>query len=298
VTDVIPTEIGNEKTVLRILGSLEKHSEHPLAQAVVERAKKDEVRLETVTDFSAIEGKGLSGKIGKITYLAGNLKLASELKLKIDNTNIEHLASQGKTPVILMTKKEIIGYFGIADTVKEEAKETVANLHKQNIKVAMLTGDNRQTANFIASQVGIDRILAEVLPGDKANEIKKIQAEGYRVAMVGDGINDAPALATADVGVAMGTGTDVAIESAGITLLGGNIAKLPKAVTLARATMKTIKQNLFWAFFYNIIGIPIAAGVLYPFFGILLSPAIAGGAMALSSVFVVGNSLLLKRLKI
>jgi Cu+-exporting ATPase len=298
VTDIIPTKRGNEKTILRILGSLEKQSEHPLGQAVVERAKRGGGNLEKVTNFSAIEGKGLSGKIGETTYFAGNLKLVQELKLKINKEAVERLASQGKTPVVLMTKKEIIGYFGIADTVKDEAKEAITRLHKQNIKVAMLTGDNRQTANFIASQVGIDRIFAEVLPGDKANEINRLQAEGYRVAMVGDGINDAPALATADVGVAMGTGTDVAIESAGITLLGGNIAKLPKAVTLARATMKTIKQNLFWAFFYNIIGIPIAAGVLYPFFGILLSPAIAGGAMALSSVFVVGNSLLLKRLKI
>jgi len=197
-----------------------------------------------------------------------------------------------------MTKRHIIAYIGIADTIKEDAKESIAELHKQGIRVAMLTGDNLKTAQYIAKQVNIDRVIAGVLPKDKASEIQKLQKEGYKVAMVGDGINDAPALATADVGIAMGTGTDVAIESAGITLLGGHISKLPKAVRLARATMGVIKQNLFWAFFYNIVGIPIAAGALYPFFGILLSPAIAGAAMGFSSVSVVANSLLLKRVKI
>ncbi|MSU25989.1 MAG: HAD family hydrolase [Candidatus Levybacteria bacterium] len=186
----------------------------------------------------------------------------------------------------------------IADTIKYDAKETVVALHKLGIKVAMLTGDNMRTAEYIAKQVGIDRVIAEVLPVDKANEIKKLQKEGFRVAMVGDGINDAPALATADVGVAMGKGTDVAIESSDITLLGGHISKLPRAIKLARVTMRVIKQNLFWAFFYNTVGIPIAAGALYPLIGIMISPAIAGVYMALSSVSVISNSLLLKRAKI
>ncbi len=205
---------------------------------------------------------------------------------------------QGKTPIILMTKKAIIGYIGIADTVRDETKNAVKKLHSLGIKVAMLTGDNKQTATYIAKQVNIDQVIAEVLPSQKAQQIQKLQQEGHRVAMVGDGINDAPALATSDVGIAMGTGTDVAIESAGITLLGGHIAKLPQAILLSRKTMRVIKQNLFWAFFYNIIGIPVAAGVLYPTFGLLLNPAIAGAAMGLSSVSVVANSLRLKAMRV
>lgn len=298
LTEIVAISKGSEDKLLQILASLEKHSEHPLAQAITKGAEGRGLKLLKVTKFSALEGKGLTGVVGKETYFAGNGKLASDLGLKISKETIEKFSLRGETPVILMTKGRVLGYFGMADTIKDEAKETVTKLHQQNIKVAMLTGDNRKTAEHIASLVGIDRVIAEVLPADKAVEVKKLQKEGYQVAMVGDGINDAPALATADVGVAMGTGTDVAIESAGITLLGGNVLKLPKAVTLARATMRTIKQNLFWAFFYNIIGIPIAAGLLYPVWGILLSPAIAGGAMALSSVFVVGNSLLLKKVRI
>jgi Cu+-exporting ATPase len=197
-----------------------------------------------------------------------------------------------------MTTKKIIGYIAVADTIKDEAPAVIRQLHHLGISIGMLTGDTQQTATHIAQQLGIDRVMAEVLPKDKAHEVQKLQQEGYHVAMIGDGINDAPALATADVGVAMGTGTDVAIESAGVTLLGGNLEKLPKAVRLARATMTTIQQNLFWAFFYNVVGIPIAAGVLYPFFGILLSPAIAGAAMAFSSVSVVLNALRLKTVKL
>lgn len=295
VTDIHPVDAHSEKDVVQILASLESHSEHPLAVAVMEMAKEKKLSLHKVKNFSAIEGKGLKGSIDTTEYYAGNLKLTAYLKLKADEEIIKTLASQGKTPVMLMTKKEVIGYVGIADKIKDDAKKAVNELHKQGFQVAMLTGDNQKTAEYIARQVGIDRVIAEVLPADKAAEIQKLQKEGHNVAMVGDGINDAPALATADVGIAMGTGTDVAIESAGITLLGGHISKLPKAVGLARATMGIIKQNLFWAFFYNIIGIPIAAGVLYPFFGILLSPAIAGAAMGFSSVSVVANSLRLKK---
>lgn len=298
VTDISPVGNHSAEKVLTLLASLEHHSEHPLAQALVEKAQNEKRTLVQVKDFLAIEGKGLKGVIDSKSYYAGNLKLAEDLKLHIDETLITSFTSQGKTPVILMTDKEVIAYVAIADTIKDEAKEAIAQLHKKGIKVAMLTGDNQRTAQYIADQIGIDRVIAEVLPGDKAKEVKKLQSEGYKVAMVGDGINDAPALATADVGIAMGTGTDVAIESAGVTLLGGQISKLPKAITLAHATMSTIKQNLFWAFFYNVVGIPIAAGVLYPFFGIMLNPAIAGGAMAFSSVSVVLNALRLKRIKL
>lgn len=295
VTDIKTVSSHSEKDILQLLASLESHSEHPLALAMVEKAKEEKLNLHKVKAFEAIEGKGLKGTIGDIEYYAGNLKLANDLKLEVDEEIVQTFASQGKTPVVFMTKKKVIGYIGIADTIKDDAKDAVAELHKQGIKVAMLTGDNKRTAEYIAKQVGIDIVIAEVLPRDKVSEIQKLQKEGYKVAMVGDGINDAPALATADVGIAMGTGTDVAIESAGITLLGGHISKLPKAVKLARATMSIIKQNLFWAFFYNIVGIPIAAGALYPFFGILLNPAIAGAAMGFSSVSVVANSLRLKR---
>lgn len=295
VTDIKVTAKIAQKKILQLLASLEKQSEHPLAQAVVDAAKDENISFLSVSHFKALEGKGLEGSIAGTHYFAGNLKLADDLGLKVDTNLIKKLTSQGKTPVVFATKKAIIAYVAIADTIKGDAKDAVTALHKLGIKVAMLTGDNRRTAEHIAKQVGIDRVIAEVLPSDKAKEVKKLQDEGYKVAMVGDGINDAPALATADVGVAMGTGTDVAIESAGITLLGGHISKLPKAIKLSRKTMRVIKQNLFWAFFYNIVGIPVAAGALYPFIGIMLSPAIAGAAMAFSSVSVVTNSLLLKR---
>ncbi|MEK7577261.1 MAG: heavy metal translocating P-type ATPase [Patescibacteria group bacterium] len=298
VTDIIPTGTLTEKKILQILASLENQSEHPLARSVVNKAKEKKLTLYKVKDFNAIEGKGLRATIDGIQYYAGNLKLASDLKLHIDEDIIQTLSIQGKTPVVFMTRKDVLGYIGIADTIKEDATEAVNTLHKLGIKVAMLTGDHKATAQYIAKQIGIDRVIAEVLPKDKAHEIQKLQKEGFKVAMVGDGINDAPALATADVGIAMGTGADVAIESAGITLLGGHVAKLPKAVVLARVTMRIIKQNLFWAFIYNIIGIPVAAGALYPAFGILLNPAIAGAAMGLSSVSVVLNSLRLKTKRI
>jgi len=298
VTDIEPLAAWSSNQALQILASLEQHSEHPLAQAVVEKAKAKKIKPGAVVDFSIIEGKGLIGTIKGKKYLAGNLKLVTDLKLTVDDKIIKRFTSVGKTPVILMTEEKILAYVAIADKVKDEAKEMVSLLHAQNLKVAMLTGDNQRTAEYIATQVGIDKVIAEVLPADKAHEILKLQQQGYKVAMVGDGINDAPALVIADVGIAMGTGTDVAIESAGITLLGGRISKLPQAIKLSRATMSTIKQNLFWAFFYNVAGIPIAAGILYPFFGILLNPAIAGGAMAFSSVSVVLNALRLKNLKL
>lgn len=296
VTDIISDK--PEKEILGLMASLENLSEHPLAQAVIKKAKEKKIKLQKVTSFENESGKGLSGKIGSTEYFVGNIKMAKKLGLKIDDEIYSSLTSQGKTPVIFMTKKEILGYIGIADTLRDDAHEAVKSLHKLGVKVAMLTGDNKETAQHIASQVGIDKVIAEVLPSGKAEEIKKLQNEGYKVAMVGDGVNDAPALALSDVGVAMSTGTDVSIESAGITLLGGHLSKLSNAVNLSKSTMRVIKQNLFWAFFYNIIGIPIAAGILYPFFGILLNPAIAGAAMGFSSVSVVVNSLRLKTSKI
>jgi P-type E1-E2 ATPase len=229
-----------------------------------------------------------------VKYYAGNTKLLEDLNLSFDKDLIEKETLEGKTPIILATKEAIMCIVMVSDTIKKEAILAVEDLHNLGIKVVMLTGDNKNTASFIAKQIGIDEVVAEVMPEDKLNKIKELQSEGFIVAMAGDGVNDAPALAIADVGIAMGTGTDVAIESAGITLLRGDISKLVKAIRLSKITMRVIKQNLFWAFFYNIIGIPLAGGLFYPFFGWLLNPIFAGLAMAFSSVSVVGNSLRLK----
>jgi heavy metal translocating P-type ATPase len=299
VTDLkIVNDNSTEASVLQTLASLEHSSEHPLAQAILDFAKSKSTKAQSIDHFKALEGRGVEGVINGQKYWAGNVKLMEDINLKVDSDTINSFVNQGKTPIILANKRAILAYAGISDTIKTEAKAVVTLLHKLGLKVAMLTGDNRQTAQYIANLLGIDHVIAQVMPADKASEIKKLQSQGYKVAMVGDGINDAPALATADVGIAMGTGTDVAIESAGLTLLGGNIAKVPQALKLARATMRVIKQNLFWAFFYNIIGIPVAAGVLYPIVGIMLNPAIAGAAMAFSSVSVVANSLRLKSVRI
>lgn len=279
---------------LQILASLEKHSEHPIAQAIVQAAKQKQLSLSPVQNFSVLEGKGVKGNIGKTAYWAGSPALAKELRLQFDAELLQTFAQQGKTPLMLMSKTKVLAVGSISDTIKSEALAVIEKLHQQKIQVAMLTGDQQKTADYIARQLKIDRVFAEVLPVNKAEKIQELQREGHKVAMVGDGINDAPALAVADVGIAMGTGTDIAIESAGITLLGGNLAKIPQAVRLAQLTLTTIKQNLFWAFFYNVLSIPIAAGILYPSFGIVLNPAIAGVAMAFSSVTVVLNALRLK----
>ena len=296
VTDIILADsAGNgPNRVLSLIASLEKNSEHPLAVAVVEKANEEKAGFLEVDDFEIIEGKGLKGTIDGVRYHAGNLRLMEELNISYDSELITKLSKQGKTPVIFANNKEVIATIAIADTIKDSSIEAVKQLHRLGIKVVMLTGDNINTAKFIAEQVKIDRIFAEVLPQDKANKIKELQSQGLVVAMAGDGINDAPALAQSDVGIAMGTGTDVAIESADIILLAGDISKIPKAVKLSKQTMAVIKQNLFWAFIYNTIGIPLAAGVFFPFFGLLLNPAFAGLAMALSSVSVVTNSLRLR----
>ncbi len=298
VTDIEPSGTLTATQLLQVLASLEHHSEHPLALAITKKAETQKLDLKEVKGFRTLPGKGLTGIIGKTVYFAGNAKLATDLALAPDHTVIERFSAQGKTPIILMTKKEILGYLGIADTIKSSAKEVVSLLHRMKLSVVMLTGDAEKTALHIAKQIGIDEVIAEVLPQDKASEIIRLQKQGKRVAMVGDGINDAPALARADVGIAMGTGTDVAIESAGVTLLGGNILKLPQAVRLAKSTMRIIKQNLFWAFAYNVVLIPVAAGGLYPFTGLLLNPGLAAFAMAASSISVVGNSLRLKTVRI
>jgi P-type Cu+ transporter len=280
--------------LVSIIASLEKRSEHPIAHAIVNYTKEKGISTSEVLGFENIQGKGLKGSIKGIEYFVGNVKLVSDLGLSFDSSALDAFTSQGKTPVILASKDSVLGFVMVADEIKAESKQAVTDLHKLGITVVMLTGDDEKTARHIASLVGIDDVVAHVLPQDKLEKIKSLQSQGRVVAMAGDGVNDAPALAQADVGIAMGTGTDVAIESAGITLLGGDISKLVKAIKLSKITMRGIKQNLFWAFIYNIIGIPLAAGLFYPIFGWLLNPVFAGFAMAMSSVSVVMNSLRIK----
>ncbi len=287
-----------EEKLISILATLEAKSEHPIAHAVLEYAKGRNISHLSASGFESIKGKGVKATIENTEYFAGNTTLISDLKLSFDVSKIETETSQGKTPIILASKEAVLGVVMVADAIKPEAVEAVKNLHALGIKVIMLTGDHKNTALAIGKEVGIDDVIGEVLPEDKLSQIKELQGQGRIVAMAGDGINDAPALAQADVGIAMGTGTDVAIETAGITLLNGDISKLVKAIRLSKLTMRGIKQNLFWAFIYNIIGIPLAAGVFYPIFGWLLSPVVAGLAMAFSSVSVVGNSLRLKAKKL
>ena len=284
----------SESDIISVLAGLENKSEHPIAHAIVSSAKERKIDIPTVTGFEAIKGKGVKGLIDGVEYFAGNTKLIQDLGLSFDTESITKETTEGKTPVLLATKEKLLGVFMVADAIKPEAIEAVKNLHKLGIKVVMLTGDNKNTARYIADQVGIDEVVAEVMPADKLAKIKELQSKGYVVAMAGDGVNDAPALAQADVGIAMATGTDVAIESAGITLLHGDVSKIVKAIRLSKLTMRGIKQNLFWAFIYNIVGIPLASGIFFPFFGWLLSPVFAGFAMAMSSVSVVTNSLRLK----
>lgn len=283
---------------ISVLASLEKKSEHPIAHAIIAYAEEKNIQLESVADFENKEGKGIQGLINGVGYYAGNTTYIQEQGLTVDAKALEQYTVQGKTPVILATKEKVLGFVMVADEIKKESKKAVADLHKLGISVLMVTGDDEKTANHIASLVGIDEVVAHVMPHDKLEKIKELQAQGRTVAMAGDGVNDAPALAQADVGIAMGTGTDVAIESAGITLLGGDISKLVKAINLSKITMRGIKQNLFFAFIYNIVGIPLAAGLFFPIFGWMLSPVFAGFAMGMSSVSVVSNSLRIKSKKL
>lgn len=284
----------SDDEILQIMASLETRSEHPLAQAILQAAYTKNLRPTTPTDFEIIKGKGLHGKVNHHQYYLGSEKILADLGLTAPDHGLLEETKAGKTPIILATPKTVLAVALVADSIKPEAIESIKKLHQLGVKVIMLTGDDRHTAQAIADQVGIDEVEAELLPEDKLKHIKHLQSMGLTVAMAGDGINDAPALAQADVGIAMATGTDVAIESAGITLLHGDITKLAKAFRLSKITMSGIKQNLFWAFIYNVVGIPLAAGLFFPLLGWTLSPIFAGMAMALSSVSVVGNSLRLK----
>lgn len=296
LTDLVLADGQNEQTVLSLAASVEKSSEHPLALAIVEGAQARGLRLSDVQTFEAIPGHGVSAKVDGRNVLIGNLKLMNREGIDLGNLeeNSRALADDGKTPMYVAIDGQAAGIIAVADTVKEDSIPAIAALKKMGLEVVMITGDNERTAKAIARQVGVDRVLAEVLPQDKAFNVQKLQLEGKKVAMVGDGINDAPALAQADIGMAIGTGTDVAIEASDITLIKGSLMGVVTAIQLSRATMRNVYQNLVGAFIYNTAGLPIALGVLYPFFGILLSPLLAALAMSFSSVTVISNANRLK----
>jgi Cu+-exporting ATPase len=298
VTDIITAEGMDETELLRLSASAERGSEHPLGEAIVNEAKDKKMDLLEVESFEAIPGQGIEVVIKGRKMLLGNKKLMDSRNIEITlQKESDRLAGEGKTPMFVAIDNKLAGIIAVADVMKPSSKRAIEKLHEMGIEVAMITGDNRRTAEAIAKQAGIDRVLAEVLPQDKAKEVQKLQAEGKKVAMVGDGINDAPALAQADIGIAIGSGTDVAMESADIVLMRSDLMDVPAAIELSRRTIRNIKQNLFWAFGYNTAGIPIAAGVLHIFGGPLLSPMIAAAAMAFSSVSVLTNALRLKRFK-
>jgi Cu+-exporting ATPase len=286
--------------VLKLSASIEKGSEHSLAEAIVNKAEEQKLEIGSVTKFQAIAGHGVEGLINTKKVFLGNRKLMDKEKVdyKEITEQMSKLESDGKTVMMLALNGNLHGLIAVADTLKESAKDAVRALQSKGIEVVMITGDNERTAQAIASKVGIKRVLAEVLPDQKEAEIRKLQSQGKIVAMVGDGINDAPALVTANVGIAMGTGTDIAIDVADIILINKDLNTVASAIELSRKTMQTIKINLVWAFGYNIVLIPVAMGLLYPLYQVLLSPILAGGAMAFSSISVVGNSLLLKRARI
>lgn len=299
ITDLVAVEGIGETELLQVAASAEKGSEHPLGEAIIKGAEERNIELKKSEKFEAIPGHGIRVNIDDKEVLLGNSKLMTDegIELKEFKEISGKLAGEGKTPMYIAREGRLIGIVAVADVVKESSRKAFEKLHEMGIEVAMITGDNRRTAEAIAKQVGIDRVLAEVLPQDKAEEVKKLQKEGKKVAMVGDGINDAPALAQSDVGIAIGSGTDVAMESADIVLMKSDLMDVPSAIQLSKKTIKNIKENLFWAFGYNVVGIPIAAGLLYIPFGIKLNPMIAAAAMSLSSVSVLTNALRLKRFK-
>jgi Cu+-exporting ATPase len=289
----------SENELLRLAASLEKSSEHPLAEAFLIGAEERKITLAKVENFESFTGKGVFGVIEGRKILLGNAKLMSENGVDLsENEKAEKLRGEGQTLMFLAVDGKSAGIFGVADTIKESAKAAIDALHRRKIEVVMMTGDNAKTAEAVAAKLGIDKVFADVLPEEKAEKIKELQASGKTVAMAGDGVNDAPALAQADVGIAMGTGTDIAMESADITLLKGDLRGILRAITLSKSTMKNIRQNLFFAFIYNLLGVPLAAGVLYPIFGLLLSPMIASAAMTFSSVSVISNALRLRGVKL
>jgi Cu+-exporting ATPase len=292
VTTLIPAEGWSETELLRLAASLETGSEHPLAEAIVAAARERGLELASVQDFHAVAGHGVQGLVDGKSTLFGNVRLMQREGIAIHavQAQADQLAAQAATPMFFAVDGDLAGIIAVADPIKPDSKEAIARLHQLGIKVVMLTGDNVATAQAVANQVGIDRVQAEVLPQDKDKQVAELIAQGEKVGMVGDGINDAPALARADVGFAIGTGTDVAIESSDVTLMSGSLHGVPNAIAISRATVRNIRQNLFGAFIYNVLGIPIAAGLLYPLFGVLLNPMIAGAAMAMSSVTVVSNA--------
>ncbi|MGI6004911.1 MAG: heavy metal translocating P-type ATPase [Christensenellales bacterium] len=299
VTDVLPAQGISSQYLLQITASAERGSEHPLGQAIVLGAQDKGLQLLDTDDFEALAGRGIRAEIGGVKVLAGNRKLMDESSVSLAELedDSDRLAEEGKTPMYVSLDGKLAGIIAVADVMKKSSKKAIERLHKMGIEVAMITGDNKRTAAAIARQVGIERVLAEVLPQDKSDEVKKLQDEGRKVAMVGDGINDAPALVQADIGIAIGSGTDVAMESADLVLMRSDLMDVPTAIHLSHRTIRNIKQNLFWAFGYNTIGIPIAAGVLHLFGGPLLNPIFAAIAMSLSSVSVLTNALRLKRFK-
>ncbi len=290
----------SENELLSLAASLERQSEHPLAEAIMKAAKERNLSFKEVRDFKYEKGKGITGIVDSKQVLIGSAKIMEEKEINISifSEKADQLRSEGQGVMFVAVNGKAAGYVSVADPIKESTYEAIRLLHAEGIKIVMLTGDNRQTAEAVGKKVGIDEIQAEVLPEDKEKHIRKLQEQGRQVAMAGDGINDAPALARADVGIAMGTGTDVAMQSAGIVLIKGDLRGIAKARKLSRATMRNIRQNLFFAFIYNALGVPIAAGILFPFFGLLLSPILAGAAMSFSSVSVIFNALRLRRISI
>jgi Cu+-exporting ATPase len=298
---VLPAGGFDAKEFLRLAASLEQNSEHPLAAAIVQGAKEQGIVLEAVKDFRSVTAGGVAGAITGRTVMVGKPDFLRKEKITgleaLEGSAVK-LQEEGKTAMFVAIDGKPAGTLAVADPVKSTTLEAIGELHALGLEVVMLTGDNRRTAAAVAKQLGLDGVEAEIEPAGKVAHVKKLRAEGKHVAMAGDGINDAPALSEAEIGIAMGTGTDVAIESAGITLVKGDLRGIAKAIRLSRATMRNIRQNLFFAFLYNALGIPLAAGVLYPFVGWLLSPMIAGAAMSLSSVSVIGNALRLQRVRL
>jgi Cu+-exporting ATPase len=285
---------------LRLAASLERSSEHPLGAAIVAGAEERAIRLDEASGFEALAGRGVRGRVGDREVALGNLALmrASSIEAGELDGRVESMRAQGQTVMIVAIDGVAAGMLGVSDPIKDSTAEAIASLQSEGLRIVMLTGDSRTTAERVARELGIDEVQAEVLPDDKAAVIARLQAEGRVVAMAGDGINDAPALARAEVGIAMGTGTDVAIESAGVTLVKGDLRGIARARRLSRRTMANIKQNLFFAFVYNALGVPIAGGLFYPFFGLLLSPMLAAAAMSFSSVSVIANALRLRAVRV